>query len=101
LNEDVEIVAVVELPESVRAQIGASATDFVMIRPYSSVEVIDESTAALLDQFRQSKTIVDAILAHSRKMRVRPSEVLKSAFPLIQGFILAGVLERCGQRARH
>ncbi len=94
LDEDAEIVALAELPESISRQIAGAERDFVLIRPYAAIQVIDAGTAALLEQFRYPTTIVDAILAYSRKIHVRPSEVLEYAFPLIQGFILGGVLAR-------
>ncbi len=99
LAEDAEIVALVDLPASIRRQINGCDGDFVLLRPYTPVQVIDSCAAALLEQFERSNTIVDAILAYSRKIRVRPSEVLEYAFPLIQGFILAGVLVQPGVNA--
>ena len=99
LSDDAEIVALADLPASIRRQINGGDADFVLIRPYAPIQVIDSGAATLLEQFQRANTIVDAILAYSRKIRVRPSEVLEYAFPLIQGFILAGVLVQPGANA--
>ena len=96
LPDDAEIVAVVELPESVQKHIEAANSDFVVLLRAAEPQVIDASAAILLAQFWCPKTMIDAIFDYSRKIGVRPSDALKYAFPVIQRFILAGVLLRCG-----
>jgi serine/threonine-protein kinase len=99
LPEDVQIVALTELPESVRTQLEGADGDFALTRPHSRTpsKVIDASAAALLEQFRGPKTIVDAILAYSKAAKARPSDVLEEAYPLIESCLLARLLVEPGQ----
>ena len=99
LPEDVQIVPLTELPESVRAQLEGADGDFALTRPHSRTpsKVIDASAAALLEHFRGPKTIVDAILAYSKAAKARPSDVLDEAYPLIESCLLARLLVEPGQ----
>ena len=101
LPEDVQIVPLSDLPVSLRAQLEGEDGDFALTRPNSRIpsKVIDSNAAALLAHFRGPKTIVDAILAYSREVKSRPSEILEDAFPLIQSCILARLLVEPGSDA--
>src|SRR5271166_2104885 len=66
LPEDVQIVPLTELPAAVRAQ------------------------------FRDPRTIVDAILAYSKAVKARPADVLEEAYPLIESCLVARLLVEPG-----
>jgi eukaryotic-like serine/threonine-protein kinase len=98
LPEDVQIVPLTDLPEPIRAQLDGANGDFALTRPHSRTpsKVIDANAAALLEQFRGPKTIVDAILAYSKNAQQRPSDVLEEAYPLIESCLLARLLVEPG-----
>ena len=95
LPDDVQIVPLSELPPSVRTQVDGEDGDFALTRPLSRTpsKVIGSNAAALLQQFRDPKTIVAGILAYSKSAKARPSDVLEEAYPLIESCLLARLLE--------
>lgn len=98
LPEDVQIIPLTDLPAAVRAQLDGAAGDFALTRPHSRTpsKVIDANAAALLEQFRDPTTIVDAILAYSKTVKARPADVLEEAYPLIESCLVARLLVEPG-----
>ena len=98
LPEDVQIVAVADLPAQVRTQVAGADGDFALTRPMSRTpsKVIDANAAALLRRFRQPTRIVDAILAYSREIETPAAQVLEDAYPLIESCLLARLLVEPG-----
>jgi serine/threonine protein kinase len=98
LPDDVQIVPLSELPPSVRTQVDGEDGDFALTRPLSRTpsKVIGSNAAALLQQFRDPKTIVAGILAYSKAAKARPSDVLEEAYPLIESCLFARLLVEPG-----
>jgi eukaryotic-like serine/threonine-protein kinase len=101
LPEDIQIVPLSDLPETVRAQFAGEDGDFALTRPRSRTpsKIIDANAAALLQQFRGPKSIVDAILAYSKEVKASPSQVLEDAYPLIESCLLSGLLVEPGAQS--
>ncbi|MGB9255240.1 MAG: hypothetical protein WCC25_10440 [Candidatus Korobacteraceae bacterium] len=78
LPDDVEIVSLAKLPESMRVQLGGERRDYAVTRPRSRVpsKVIDAQAAALLCEFKTPTTLVDAILSFSQTVQRQPTDVL-------------------------
>ena len=89
LPEDVLLVPVDELPEETRRQFAYENGDFAITRLRSRTpsKIIDAQAAALISEFRQAKTLAQAIRDFSQANQRDPNEVLESAFPLIQQLV--------------
>ncbi len=86
LPGDIRVMPVDELPEEMRAQIGAEPGGYAISRPNLRVrsKVVDGAAWALLEQFRQPKTVVDAVLMQSRATRTKAEELFEQAYPLLE-----------------
>ncbi|MFO7632223.1 MAG: lanthionine synthetase LanC family protein [Caldilinea sp.] len=91
---DVRLVPVLDLPEYVRNQLDWTEGDFAVTRSRSRTtsRVINGDFARLLDEFRQERTIVEAVLRYSVKEATDPQQILAHAFPLLQQFVGHGLL---------
>ena len=89
LPKDVLLVPVDELPEETRRQFAYENGDFAITRLRSRTpsKIIDAQAAALISEFRQAKTLAQAIRDFSQANQRDPNEVLESAFPLIQQLV--------------
>lgn len=89
LREDVLIIPVEELAEDVRSGIECSEHDFAVSRPTSRhpSSVIDAQAAALLQRFREPRTIVEAVILFSREYGLKTEEVLEDAYRLVRRFL--------------
>ena len=83
-----------ELPESLRGQIAAGESDFVLSRPGSRslAKVIDRDAALLIAEFEKPSGIAHAVARFSRGRSEDPEELLESALPLLQSLVVAGLL---------
>ena len=101
LPEDIRIVPLAELPDTVRAQVEGEEGDYAITRPQSRTpsKVIDSSAAALLKHFEKPATIADAILRYSRSIRANPQDVLEQAYPLIETCLVSKLLVEPGEDA--
>ena len=81
LPADIQIVPLGELPPQVRSQIQGDDGDFALTRPRSRTpsKVVDAGGRDLIEQFREPTTIVDAIMRHSKALKVKPTELLEDA----------------------
>lgn len=88
LPDDLLIVPVSSLAEDARAAIDCADDDFAVARPRSRrpSSVVDEATAALLEQFRTPTRLVDAVLELSRARGSDPENTLEEAFGALQRF---------------
>src|SRR6476661_8584874 len=86
LPKDIRVVPVSGLPREMRSQIGAGDDGFAITRPLARVpsKIVDAQSWALLEQFKEPKTLVDAALHYSRAANAKPSEVFDEAFPLLE-----------------
>jgi serine/threonine-protein kinase len=98
LPSDVAVVPVAQLPPDLRNQIEHQPGDYCVTRPRSrtTTSVVDESTASLLEQFREPTTIVDAVIAFSVAAGLEPGHALEDAFPVLTDFVREGLLLPAG-----
>ena len=98
LPPDVVLVPVAELPEHTRKQLTYDEGDVAITRPGSRApsRIVDAAAAALLDEFRTAKTIIEAIVSYSRSSETDPEQALEQAFPPGS----AGRPRRAGAEAR-
>jgi hypothetical protein len=94
LPQDTFIVPVSALPEAVRARLGQVGDEFALTRPNAREpsKLIDRRAAGLIENFRQPRTIVQAVIAHSRAENLDPEATLEEALPLLRQLIASGLL---------
>ncbi len=89
LPADVALFPVKDLPDHVREQMVYDDGDYIITRPRSRTpsRIIDSQTAALIQEFRTAKTIVDAVINFSQTTKTNAEVVLDAAFPMIKRFL--------------
>jgi serine/threonine-protein kinase len=89
LADDVVILPALEAPDSVRGQLDYDKDDHIVTRPRTRTpsRLIDANLARLLDHFRSSKTIVDAVLEFAKGSSADPEETLESCYPALQRLV--------------
>jgi eukaryotic-like serine/threonine-protein kinase len=94
LPPDVLVIPVAELGPKLRGRLGCAADEFALARRNSRVNsiIIDADTERLVTQFREPKTIVQAVVDYSREAAVDASAALADAFPLLQRLTGRGLL---------
>jgi len=99
LTDDVLLIPVRELPEESLAQIDCGPDDFALSRlqARSGSKIVDPGSAALLQRFREPRTVVEAVILFSRERSLDPNEVLEGAYPLIRSLAEAGFLVPAGE----
>ncbi len=100
LPRDVQLEPIESLPGTALAGLTHKPGDFALTRPQSRshTHVVNESTAKLLQLFREPLTIVDAVVAFSREEDTDPTVTLDEAFPVLRTLIEAGMLLPAGSR---
>ena len=98
LKQDVLLIPCAELSDDVRSRISFEEGDFTLsVRHGRSLsQVIDRDTAALLQLFRQPRTIVDAVIENSRALDKDPEERLDEMLPHLGTFVQNRVLVQAG-----
>jgi eukaryotic-like serine/threonine-protein kinase len=101
LKSDVLIIPVSELDPATRKSIDCNDDDFALSRPRSRTTstVIDPPTAALIEQFRKPRTIVEAVVLFSNARRFKPSDVIEDAYRLVRQMIDQGFMVAAGAEA--
>jgi serine/threonine protein kinase len=94
LPPDVVLTPVGELPPQVRRQFEAGDDDYAVTRLRSRTpsKIVGSELAALLREFRQPKTIVEAVIAFSRVREREPERTLEDAFPSLERFVRSRIL---------
>ncbi len=94
LPEDLLIIPVADLPQSVRDHLGDDHEEFALTRPHAREpsKLIDAAAADLIENFRKPHTIVQAVIAYSRKIKLDPEQALDDAMPLLRQLIGTGLL---------
>jgi serine/threonine-protein kinase len=94
LPSDVILVPVTELPEELRRQLGSEEGDWAITRPRSRTpsRLVDADSAELLREFKEPRTIVEAVIRYSRSREADPQETLEQAYPLLQKLVGSGFL---------
>ncbi len=94
LPADVRLVPVAELAEAMRQHLEWEEGDVAIsrLRSRTPSKVISAQTAALVEQFRSPKKIVEAVIRYSLANGADPRQTLQNAFPVLQQLITAGLL---------
>jgi serine/threonine-protein kinase len=94
LSPDVALVPVADLPESVRARFSSNEGDVAVTHPRSRMpsQILDARAAELLAEFREPRTVVEAVLRFSRLREAEPERMLEDAYPLLRRLFDSGFL---------
>jgi predicted Ser/Thr protein kinase len=86
LPDDVLLIAVRELSADSRRGITCSDEDYVITRPHSRTpsKIVDSQGAALLREFHEPRTVVEAVIRHGQNIGADPDKLLEDAFPMLQ-----------------
>ena len=94
LPDDVQIVPIDELSDSIRKQLNGEEGDYALSRPRSrqTSKLINGDVAALLEYFRTPHTFVKVIALYCRQHHIDPEKTLEDVLPIIKQMIGAGFL---------
>ena len=94
LPRDVILIPVAELPEETRARFTHAEGDFAITHPRSRTpsRILDALSASLVEQFREPKTIVQAVIHFCKEREADPEATLEEAYPLLQRLLDSGFL---------
>jgi serine/threonine-protein kinase len=94
LPEDVLLIPVAELPDTVRDKLTCKEGDLAITRPNvrAPSKIVSANAGELLRRFQTPRTIVAAVLDYSQSTQENPQEVLEGALPLLRHLIDANVL---------
>lgn len=94
LKSDVLLIPVTELDPRTRQSIGCDDEDVAISRPQSRMPstVVDAGAAALIEQFRTPRTLVEAVMLFAATRRLDPADVLDDAYRLVRQMMDQGVL---------
>jgi hypothetical protein len=98
LPADVQLVPVSELDDDLRARVVAEPGDYALARPgvRTTAKIVDATTAALLRQFSEPRTIVEAVIRASRELGAGSEQLLEAAYPVLRRLITGHLLVRAG-----
>ena len=85
----------------IRGRLAADIGDYALTRLRSRrrSSIVDAAAAALLEEFRTPKTIVEAVIRYSQHKGLDPEATLEGAFPLLQRLIERRLLVTPGSEA--
>jgi serine/threonine-protein kinase len=89
------IIPRVDLPKSVRDQLGDNEQDqFALTKAHSrsSSTMIDTALANLLGEFRSPSTVVEAIIRYSHRLGLDPDSALTTSYPALRQCLAKGYL---------
>ena len=98
LKQDVLLIPCAELSDDVRARISFQEGDYTLSLRYGRAlaQVIDRETAALLELFREPRTIVDAVFENGLAFDKDPEALLDELLPHLGKFVRNRVLVQPG-----
>jgi serine/threonine-protein kinase len=98
LPPDLQLVPVSELDDEMRARVVAQPGDYALARPgvRTTAKIVDATTAALLRQFSEPRTIVEAVIRASRELGTGNEQLLDAAYPILRTLITGHLLVRSG-----
>ena len=98
LKEDVVLIPCGELSNDMRARISFDDGDFTVLHRHgrTRMQVIDGETAALLQLFREPRTIAAAVLEDSRKLGKPPQTHLDELLPYLDVLLERRILIPAG-----
>jgi len=94
LPDDAILVPIRDIGEDLRIHLKYGAGDYALSRPHARnpTSVISANTAALLEIFRQPRSIVDAVIEYSTRESVDPEHTAEEAFEALTLFVNTGIL---------
>lgn len=94
LPRDVILIPVAELPEDTRSRFVHDEGDWAITHPRSRTpsRILDAQSAALLQHFREPRTIVEAVILFCKAHDANPESTLEEAYPLLQRLLGSGFL---------
>jgi eukaryotic-like serine/threonine-protein kinase len=94
ISPDVVLIPVADLPEDVQTRFTHRQGDVAITHPRSRMpsQVLDARTAELLEEFRQPRTVVEAVIRFSRPRELDPERTLEEAYPLVARLLKLGFL---------
>src|SRR6478672_3914033 len=94
LPHDLVVTAEQDLAHEIRHRSNFTTGEVVLTRSQSrhGSVVVDSTTAALLEQFRNPTAIVDAVVKYSRIHTLDPRSLLDEIYPLIQQLVASRFL---------
>ena len=97
---DVVLVQVADLPAGVRARFTHKEGDVAVTHPRSRMpsQILDARTAELLAEFREPRTVIEAVIRFSRPREADPERTLEDAYPLLRRWLESGFLVAQGDR---
>jgi len=103
LADDVEIVAIADLPRETRDMIAHEEDDFAVSRPRSRdpSRLIDGESRELLREFEQPTRIVDAVIRFATRRGADPQATLEGAFAMFDRLYRASILVPPEKRVHH
>ncbi len=103
LKDDVVLIPCADLSDDVRERIAYDDGDFTLSRLHGRAlaQVIDGETAALLQLFREPRTIVEAVIENSRSFGRDPETSLDELLPHLGKFLENRVLVPAGSPAEN
>lgn len=89
LASDVKFIPVEGLTDEIRRGAECREGDVALSRPgvRGCSVIVDRATAAFLEEFRQPKTIVDAVIRYSANTNSDPEKILDELFPVIEQLV--------------
>jgi len=94
LSPDVVLMPVGDLPEGVRTRFNHREGDVAITHPRSRVpsQILDAPAAALVEEFREPRTVVEAVIRFTRGRDADPERTLEEAYPLLLRLLDSGFL---------
>ncbi|MEV7343604.1 lanthionine synthetase LanC family protein [Streptomyces sp. NPDC093544] len=92
LRPDIRLVPVRELADDIRAGLPDSdPTAYTLIRDHSRIpsSLVDAEAVALIRQFREPRSLTEAVLCYSLARGLDPSAVLEESYQLLMALIVA------------
>jgi serine/threonine-protein kinase len=102
LKDDILLIPCAELGEDFRRRISFDDGDFTLSHRHGRAfaQVIDGGTAALLQLFRNPRTIANAVIENSRVLGRDPKARFEELLPHLGTFVQDGVLVPAGEDTR-
>ncbi len=94
LPDDVDLVPLDSLPRERRKELGGAEGDVAItrLRGRAHSKLLDADTARLVEEFREGRTIVDAVLRFTAATRGDPESTLEAVYPLLERLITSNFL---------
>lgn len=94
ISPDVVLIPVADLAAGVRSRFTHRDGDVAVTHPRSRMpsQILDARAAELLQEFREPRTVVEAVIRFSRPRELDPERTLEEAYPLVARLLESGFL---------